>query len=412
MIHQECYVYEANSTPNPVLLGRYWLEDGLACFVYGKSWLNRADAFALDPINLPLSDDVFHPKKNQGPINVLADSGVDNWGRRLIAATHRRTPQNSVEWLLASGGRGAGCLMFSASRTHIKTPPVPISIAQLGQYLEVAQDVLAHPDHTLPADLVKLLEHGTSMGGARPKTLVQDGGIEYIAKFNRIDDGLDNLSLIERLSMQLAEQCGINTAKVFAIDGKARGEILMVKRFDRLSGSISRVHYISAHSLLNFAHVAAADYCEDYSYAGIAKIIQKISASPKDDACELYRRMIFNSLIGNSDDHLRNHGMIMVDRLKNLYRLSPAFDILPHHIGNPQLLAIGCGKQGQLATYENLLSRAEMFYLTQAQAKTIIKDIRDKVQNHEKYFKDNGVSTHDLKMIAPCFALAYEPASF
>lgn len=408
-MHTECYVFEANSVPEPVLVGKYWLEDGVGSFVYGKSWLARPDAFAIDPINLPLTEAVFNPKKANGPINVLADAGVDNWGRRLITAIHERVPRNPVEWLLASGGRGAGCLMFSASRNSVKPVLSTITIEQLGQYLNVARGVLEKPDYSVPKEFVKLVEHGTSMGGARPKALVTVDGFEYIAKFNRTDDGLEDLSRIERLSMKLAQQCGIHTAEVSAIDQGKQGEILMVKRFDRMADSTSRIHYISGHSLLNFAHVAVADYTEDYSYIGIAKAIQKISAAPEVDAKQLYMRMVFNGLIGNSDDHMRNHGMVMVDRTKGLFRLSPAFDVLPHYLGTPQLMAIGCGADGQRATYENLLSRCEMFYLSRSEAREIIKDVRDKVQNHHDYYAQNDVSAHDLKMIAPCFDLAYAP---
>jgi serine/threonine-protein kinase HipA len=405
MTYTECYVYEANSTPNPILVGKYWLEEGVSAFVYGKNWLARPDAFALDPLHLPLEEKIFHPKKTNGPINVLADAGVDNWGRRLITATHKRVPHNFVEWLLASGGRGVGCLMFSASRTQLKTPTLPILIDVLTQYLEVAQTVLDHPENKISKEWVKLLEHGTSMGGARPKTLVIHQGEEYIAKFNRRDDGVRNLARVEKLTMDLAIQCGICVATTSLIHNGEEEDILLVKRFDWVEDSLSRLHYISGHSLLNFAHVSKEDYSGDYSYMGLAKVIQKISAAPKEDAEELFRRMVFNGFVGNSDDHLKNHGMLMVDRKKSRYRLSPAFDILPHYLGNPQLLAIGCGTKGQQASVENFLSCCERFYLSKDKAFNIIQEIKERVSGYEKFYEENGVSKQDIKILKPCFSL-------
>jgi serine/threonine-protein kinase HipA len=405
----ECYVFEANSVP-PVVIGKYWIEDGIGKFVYGQSYLKNPAAFAIDPINLPLSDAQFIPKRGKDVFNVLADAGVDNWGRRLIVATHAKAPKNAVEWLLAASGRGAGSLLFSASRTSLKAASDPIPIDQLTAYIEVVQGVVSNVDHfEIPQKFVKLVEHGQSMGGARPKTLVMCNGIEYIAKLNRSDDALADLSRVENASMTMAKMCGINVAKTWCIDQGAKGSILMVERFDRTAGNPSRTHYISAHSLLDFSRVTADDYKNDYSYAGIAKKIMAISASPQEDARELFRRMVFNGLIGNSDDHLRNHGFVMTDRKKQKYRLSPAFDILPHPLEHPQLLAIGCGKEGQLATYDNFLSRAESFYLTHTEARIIIEELRDIVSRYAAVFKDIGVSNHDLKLMERCFDLTMTP---
>lgn len=408
MFH-ECYVYESNS-PQPTLVGRYWIEDGLGHFVYGKSWLARPDAFAIDPISLPLSEEIYHPQrgKDQDRFNALVDGGVDNWGQRLILATHRRAPQNVVEWLLATGGKGVGCLMFSASRETVKNPVPPIAMDELSLYLNVVRGVVAQGDYVVPRELVKLVENGTSMGGARPKALVLHDGDEHLAKFNRPDDKLDDLSRVEFASMRLASACGIHTAEVDCIAQGHYGSILVLRRFDRVPESAIRLHFLSAHTLINMNRVAVDDYRRDFSYMGIAKAIQKISAEPEKDAHELYRRMVFNGMIGNSDDHLRNHGFLLTDRRRGLYRLSPAFDVLPHYAGNPQMLAIGCGRQGQIATYENLLSCSEQFYLSRSEALGIIREVRERVLSYPAFFRDVGVSEHDMQLLAPCFALAHE----
>lgn len=401
-----CYVYEANSVP-PVIVGKYWIENGVGKFVYGKSYLNNPRAFAIDPINMPLIEAEFIPKHGKDRFNVLSDAGVGNWGRRLIMATHTKTPRNAVEWLLSASGRGAGSLLFSNSRTEIKPVTSPITVNQLGDYIRIVQSLTTSADHfKIPKEFIKLVEHGQSMGGTRPKALVMHNGIEYIAKFNRGDDVLSDVSLIENATMTLAKKCGIEVAETWCMDLGNKGNVLMVKRFDRRPGHLSRTHYISAQSLLNFSQINVNDYATDYSYAGIAKKIMAICAQPQDDARQLFRRMVFNGMIGNNGDHLGKHGFLMINRAKQKYRLSPAFDVLPQHEGHPQMLAIDCGKHGQLASYENLLSQASQFYLSQQEALLIIKEIREHVVDYRKFFSDMGVSNHDLSILEPCFALA------
>lgn len=382
----KAYVFTSLES-EPVPIGVIQLRQDVFEFGYAKSWLARGHAaFAVDPIHLPLGDTIFRSSKL---FEAFEDSLPDNWGRRVLTATHRQHPANELEWLLACSGSGAGCLLYSGSPQRVKSPTPSPDFSQLTELMYAVNEIDAR--HTLNDErLVRALWQGSSMGGARPKVTVLLDGEEWIAKLSRLDDTFDQ-ARAEYAFMQLAKMAGIHTAETRLIEvaGKA---VLLVRRFDREAQA--RKHYLSAHTLLGMRRIRPNDDAKDYSYAGIAKVIRKISATPECDTRELFRRMAFNVAIANTDDHDRNHGFLMEPT--GAYRLSPAFDVLPHATTSPRLHGLGIGTNGRLGTLGNVLSRATEFGLSLAEAHLVIDEIQTVLaEKMGDVFLDSGLAEAD-----------------
>ncbi|WP_326430404.1 type II toxin-antitoxin system HipA family toxin (plasmid) [Stutzerimonas frequens] len=347
-------------------------------FAYAQSWLSAPDAFSADPLNLPLSSGEKAARKLWG---CFEDATPDNWGRKVMLATHKQAPANEIEWLLASRGAGAGCLLFSASR-HSVTAPVPVpEFSELEQLLELADEIDRGelPDH-LDDALAKLLVYGSSMGGARPKVTVRLDGRQYIAKLSRRDD-LFNQPRAEFASLTMAGDAGIPVPghQLHTVNGRT---VLLVERFDREAEH--RRHYLSANALIAPDRMREGDIEGSVSYLRIAAIIQKISQDAQADLHDLYRRMVFNVAISNTDDHLKNHGFL--HQGDDQYRLAPAFDILPHPDQTSDLALIA-GTHGRAATFENALTMCERFGLSKAQAGQVIDEVAHVTARAASYFQ-------------------------
>jgi serine/threonine-protein kinase HipA len=243
---------------------------------------------------------------------------------------------------------------------------------------------------------------GTSMGGARPKTVVENEGGLWIAKFNRKDDKW-NEARVERAMMELARECGIHTAenRITTIGDR---DALLLKRFDRqkTDKGYRRARMLSALTLLQ-----AEDTHQDrdkWSYVLLVEELRRISSQPKIDAPELFRRMCFNSLISNSDDHPRNHAVIAA----NLdWKLSPAYDLTPNPLISEERrdLALSCGDMGRYANAHNLLSQSARFLLKQDEASAIVDGMEEIVRNRwYEIARREGVTDKDCEKFARAFA--------
>jgi serine/threonine-protein kinase HipA len=201
---------------------------------------------------------------------------------------------------------------------------------------------------------------GTSMGGARPKAVVEDSNTLWIAKFNRPDDKWND-ARVEHAMLMLARECGLQTpeSKVITIGER---DVVMVKRFDRehTKAGYRRGRMLSALTLLRTDDDPQRR--ENWSYISLVEELRRISSQPRIDAHELFRRMCFNALISNIDDHPRNHAMVAMD---TDWKLSPAYDLTPFTPISVEHrdLALECGDMGRYANAENLLSQCERFYL-------------------------------------------------
>jgi serine/threonine-protein kinase HipA len=389
------YVYSAHAIGDPVPVGEVAMVGSGFVFRYANSWLARPNAFAIDPLNLPLTTRQYSSARMFG---ALDDATPDNWGRRVLLATHRQHPQNEIEWLLASRGAGVGCLLFSASRTKLPTLHEPPQFEDLEKIM-LALDQIELGDVELPPELARLFEFGSSMGGARPKVTVTHEGKEWIAKLGRSDDVFDQ-PRAEFASLQMAQAAGLPAAghKLVEVAGRP---VLMVERFDRHEGT-GREHYLSANSLISAEkpRMQVGSVEGAMSYSRIADALKKISDDATFDMRDLFRRMCFNVLIGNSDDHAKQHGFLLANIAASSYCLSPVFDVLPHptQLG---LQALIIGSEGRVSTISNLMSTPERFGIGGSdEARTIIEDVYSVTREAAGFFEAAGASNADIAMLA------------
>lgn len=406
-----CVVFSCENPDRPVPVGRFALDGlGNGRFGYGLRYLQSQGKFELDPIHLPLSArEIAVPRRNDGTFGVLSDAGPNAWGAQLtlkmMRESNQEPPHTAVDWFLTSWHYGSGCLGFSsdaASPPGLGIPPLSSRDFSL-KFQRELEAYVVDPDSRLDAETSHMLFPGSGLGGVRPKTVVMHEGVEYIAKFSRPDDLFD-VPAVEYATLRLAFDAGVEVPN-FELTKIHDRSVLLVERFDRTPQG-GRIHYASAHSLLNPGHLSLdrREYITTFSYAGIAEVLRPLGEDARRDSHQLYRRMIVNIMVGNVDDHLRNHAFLMTR--PGRFRLSPAFDIVPHPeaAGRPQ--HIGVGAFGPSSTIENALSQCGRFLLTRNEALKIIEQVRGAVLNWRHVFKESGVAERDAYRLASCFGVA------
>jgi serine/threonine-protein kinase HipA len=405
----ECFVYiTLPGETESVAAGRFELTkdrrgNALGRFVYGKSYLAHGNAVAVDPIELKLSGDTYETARLNGVFGALRDAGPDYWGRRVIEKHAGAAQLGEMDYLLNSADDRAGALGFGLNQQ----PPAPRrkfnKTIELAKLQEIAEALMREEDvRTEEATQVQdLMLIGTSMGGARPKAVVEDGEGLWIAKFNRPDDRWNN-TRVERAMLELAKTCGISvaTSRVETIGGK---HVLLVKRFDRekTDKGYQRARMISGLTLLRAEE--AAEMRDRWSYVLLAEELRRVVEEPKRDAPELFRRMVFNALISNIDDHPRNHAVIAKDRN---WKLSPAYDLTPSPViaQDRRDLAMDAGDHGRFANAKNLLSQRARFLLDEQEAGTIVSDMTERVRaTWYDVVRAHGVSEKDAETIRGAF---------
>ena len=243
---------------------------------------------------------------------------------------------------------------------------------------------------------------GTSMGGARPKAVVEDDDGLWVAKFNLPNDPWNN-ARVEHAMLLLARACGITAAESRIVEVGGR-DVLLVKRFDRekAAGGYRRARMVSALTLLRAEDTYQSR--DKWSYVLLAEELRRVCADPSRNAGELFRRMCFNALVSNIDDHPRNHAVIALDQD---WHLSPAYDLTPATPISEERrdLAMTCGDGGRFANAQNLLSQAMRFLLEREQAEALITNMEAQVgASWYSTARGAGVSERDCEKIAPAFA--------
>jgi serine/threonine-protein kinase HipA len=407
----ECFVYiTLPGATEPVTAGRFKLQTDRrgtpeGNFVYGRSYLARPDAVPLDPLELKLTDRTYRTDALNGVFGAIRDASPDFWGRRVIQRYLGVTQPSELEYLLQSPDDRAGALGFGRNAT----PPAPKKIFNQTLDLEVLQataDAIVAdedlPEGAVAVQVANLLLVGTSIGGARPKAVVEDETGLWIAKFNTATDPWNN-ARVEHAMLMLARACGLGTAESRVIDVAGR-DVLLVKRFDRekTEAGYRRARMISALTLLRAEDTHQSR--ERWSYVQMVEELRRVSAKPQADATELFRRMCFNALISNIDDHPRNHALLAKDRA---WRLSPAYDLTPA-VPIDALrrdLAMECGDLGRFANANNLRSQSARFLLEPSAASALIDDMEARIRR--EWFstaREAGVSAGDCGRIAGAFA--------
>ncbi len=367
-------------------------------FEYADEWLRDTSAFAIDPENLPLREGAFYTSSDKSALpGALRDSAPDRWGRQLISRAFsktgkRRTP-SEIDYLLgvtdhtrigALRLRREGENFFDHHVENFRVPP----LIQLPALVNAADAV--QTDTETAEDLKMLLNEGSPLGGARPKSAVEErDGSLVIAKFPKPDDER-SIPHGEVLAMTLARRAGITVADARILDAAGRSAAL-IRRFDRIGSR--RVPFLSAMSLLGLNDGDAATYTD------IAEIIRMHSSSPTEDLHELWRRIVFNVLVGNLDDHLRNHGFLY-DR-NGRWRLSPAYDLNPVPLSEKaRELTTWISEQGPEADIDLAREAAPFFALREKQAEAIINEIMSALENWQDTARRLGMSSKDIATYA------------
>ena len=368
-------------------------------FEYGRRYLQRADAVAVDPVALPLSPAAREcHESNRGLFGALRDALPDYWGRLVIAAQERVAVEalSEADLMLQPSATRSGNLDFRTSPDAQEPALGPLDFADLADLLAAADHIQA--GEPVSVHLARLLAEGTTLGGARPKCTVRWNGELWIAKFPARNEDL-NVPRLEYATLRLAQRCGIRVPDVHIVSVGGR-DVLLVKRFDRvvMAGGMSRFGYLSALSLLQ------RDEHERIGYPGLAEGMRRHGMHGPRNQPELFRRMVFNVLIRNTDDHARNHGFLF-DGTR--LQLSPAFDLVPAParpgIGTEFDLALELGTQGRLATLDNALSRAASFGLGDDAARETVKSLSGVVSRWREHFQADGLDGNTLEKIQYSF---------
>ena len=359
---------------DPVVAGRLDATGDAVTFVYGRSYLARADRVPLFLPELPLRDEVLTPLDGMQVAGCISDAGPDAWGQRLIlrkrfGAHHSERDVGQVgllDYLLESGSDRVGALDFQASPTEY----VPrIAHAPLDELLAAADRV----DAGLPFDpvLERALLHGSSLGGARPKVQLEgDGNRKLIAKFSRRSDPYPVVNA-EGLAMELARRVGIDVANTEVIRCRDT-DVLLVERFDRTPVAGQRRMLVSALTILRLDE----RWGWHATYTALAENVRRRFTEPDATLRELFRRIAFNICVGNIDDHARNHAAFW-DGATEMLRLTPAYDICPQarSVGEvEQAMAFGTGGERR-SRLQPLLRAAPLYHLDAATARAIVDDL-------------------------------------
>lgn len=371
---EEAYVWMwLPHATEPVVVGKMVAINGRYHFTYGQSYRARANAMPLSPFELPLQTGTFSPAGLHEMPSCLRDASPDAWGRRLIDYQFPLMNPNELDYLLLSGSDRIGALDFQASaKEYLPRAAQAVTIEAVDPLAKMLEAGEAVSPQLLPA-----LLHGTSIGGARPKCLIEMEGDGYVAKFSLSTDQYAAVQW-EYVAMRLAALAHINVAPVI-LKRLAGRDILAVKRFDRtrLLEGVTRHHMLSALSLLNL-HEMEARYAH---YQDLADLIRQQFEDPKASLKELFQRLSFNVLIGNTDDHARNHAAFWDGKTLSL---TPAYDLSPQlRMGYEahQAMAIG-GTEGNVSTLSNVLSIHQAFLLSKEAAHAIIQNQIETLRQH------------------------------
>lgn len=355
----------------PVVAGRIARQnDGRLLFNYGQSYLSRKNAIAIYDPELPLSIGEIPLRDNLQLPNCIRDASPDAWGRRVIVnRTLGLKGQNAdiaeldeLTYLLESGSDRIGALDFQRSATHyVPRQQVNSTLEELMQSAERVEKGVP-----LSPDLDVALQHGTSIGGARPKALIETGKQKFIAKFSASND-LYNVVKAEFVAMRLAHIVGLNVALVKLTKGLGK-DVLLIERFDRrlVETNWTRYAVVSALTMLELEELEAR-YA---SYEDFSTLIRHRFTNPKQTLEELFGRMVFNILVGNTDDHARNHAAFWDG--KDL-ELTPAYDVCPQgRTGGEATQAMLITGNKRLSQLTLCLEAAPQFLLGADRARTLI----------------------------------------
>lgn len=403
----EVFVY-VDIAGEPHLVGRLWarVRKGResATFEYDPGWLEYADRFSLEPA-LTLGPGPFHTPSGRSLFGAIGDSAPDRWGRVLMRRAERRraerageTPRTLIEidyLLMVDDEARQGALRFArqeggpflAEHEAARIPP----LIDLPRLLSAAEHVVGDTDSD--EDLRLLLAPGSSLGGARPKASVRDrDGHLAIAKFPHKDDET-NAVLWEGVALRLAAKAGIPVPD-WRIESVVNKPVLLLRWFDWVQGQ--RIPFLSAMSMLG-----ASDN-ESRSYLEFVDALRRYGASPKQDMHELWRRIVFNILISNTDDHLCNHAFLYTG--PDGWRLAPAYDLNPVPTDiKPRVLTTAIDLDDGSASLGMAMSVVGYFELDENKAQVITAEVGRAVATWREEAARMGLTQAEIDRMASAF---------
>ena len=411
------FVYDDFSTEQPVLMGSLYvnvIKGGESySFEYDKDWLRKTGlTLTLDPELMPYSGRQYPTGKNI--FGLFADASPDRWGRvlmnkreRILAEKEGRKPSKlyDSDYLLGvydetrmGGIRFKANLEgpFLSDDKETAAPPW----ATLRTLEEASRNFENDETGLTEKWLNQLIKPGSSLGGARPKATVVDTKDQlWIAKFPSKNDENDT-GAWEMVAHDLAALCGLNVPEAKLEKFSPLGSTFLIKRFDRLESK--RVHFASAMTLLGKTDGASA--ADGSSYLDIAAFIKSYGAQPKKDLVELWKRIVFNMAVTNTDDHLRNHAFILTDKG---WILSPLYDVNPVPYGDE--LSLNVDEEDNSISIDLAVQTAVRFGISEsdaeAQAEEILKIVRD---NWKKIAAGYGLTRRQIEEMRPAFSACYE----
>ena len=392
----------------PHLVGRLWAHlrknKESASFEYDKTWLENPLRFSLEPA-LGVGPGAFHTPADTPMFGAIGDSAPDRWGRALMRRAERRradragtAPRSLQEidfLLLVDDEARQGALRFAEKEggpflrkeEGKRIPP----LVELPELLSAAEHVVEDKD--TEEDLRLLIAPGSSLGGARPKaSVIEKDGQLAIAKFPRHDDEINTVAW-EGIALALAAKAGISVPDS-RIEAVANKPVIVLRRFDREKAV--RIPFLSAMSMLG-----AGDN-ETRSYMEIVDALRQHGAAPKQDMEQLWRRIVFNILISNTDDHLRNHGFLYAGQAG--WRLSPAYDLnpMPGDI-RPRILSLAINEGDNTASLDLAMSVADYFELTKDKAKAIAVQVGKAVSTWQAEAARHSIRKGEIDRMASAF---------
>lgn len=403
-MHDELYLWFLADPASPQWVGELRLMavgKGVS-LTYAASWLETGFALSED---LPLINIEHLPRAKAVAVGAVDDARPDRWGERVIQYIDKPKRLSLMEYLYYAGDDRFGALGVSTSSTAYlpsRNGPLP-RLADAQTLSEVVAKVNAkEPINALER---QMLAAGGSFGGAKPKALIEINGAQWVIKFFN-GEPID-VPLIEHASMTLAKLAGITTAETQVVH--LLGEnALAVKRFDRTfgidfkNGMTQRIHCLSAGTAL--LAEAVEGQSPDFGYPQLAQLLRRVGVTQnganQQDMQELFRRMVFNILIDNTDDHEKNHALQVTEPLRQgRLRLAPAFDVLPTNSGQGHQEFV-VGLEGQDSTLVNAMSQCALFGLTKPAATAEVRRVVAVVDGWQAHFKACGVTDSDLASLA------------
>jgi serine/threonine-protein kinase HipA len=367
---------------------------------YGSEWLRGGFPLSED---LPLIDTELLPPGRlaadaQRAVGAVDDARPDRWGEKVIRFVDKPKRLSLMEYLYHAGDDRFGALGVSTSPdTYSPRDGSPLPrLDQVQQLSEVVAKIEAQePISALEARIIA--GGGSPLGGAKPKALIDIDGEQWVIKFFN-NEPVDT-PLIEHATMTLAQRAGITVAQTQVIplmDSNA----VAIRRFDRDGGQ--RIHSISAGTAIRAATASGAE--PEMGYPELARILRRVGITQdglnERDARELFRRMVFNILVDNTDDHEKNHALLVAQPFANgRLRLAPAYDVLPTNSGQGYQEFI-CGDLGRDSTLANAMTQCEAFGLLPAEAATEVTAVIEVVNTWQAHFEQVGVTARDIQSLA------------